>query len=71
MKCYRIYAFGKYLSCDCMVYDDITKQEVKKWVDDTYCRCGLFTRVQKIDRSDVDPIWSVHLCKEDGQIKYI
>ena len=71
MKYYHVDMFVKYLSFDCMVYDDITKQEVKKWVNDTYCRCGLFARVQEIERSDVDPIWIIHLCKEDGQIKCI
>ena len=53
MKYYHVDMFVKYLSFDCMVYDDITKQEVKKWVNDTYCRCGLFARVQEIERLEL------------------
>lgn len=67
MKYYRV--IGTFYNHDFITSDGINKKEFKKWFRKNYST-RLFIKVKEIDVSELDPIWAMHLKKENGQIKF-
>lgn len=70
MKCYKISVFGMFFDYYFTTFDDISKKEIKEWFKKNYTAWRLMT-IKQIDESDVDPLWAIHLYKDNDEIKCV